>query len=468
MATISVGHVPRLGISGQDDEDDVVQGIVLMRRGAETLPTLRLVEAEVAKMNNSGILPPGVHLVPYYDRTDLINVTTHTVLHNVTLGIILVFLVQWLFLGNLRSAVVVATTIPFALSFALILMMIRGESANLLSVGAIDFGLIVDGTVIMVENVFRHLVESRRAASEVGPHGWHIDRYEGEYGLPGRLQVIHAAGSEVGTSIFFSTAIIIAAFVPLFGLGGIEGHIFAPMAKTYAYALLGAVIATFTVSPALCALLLPEELSEKDTLVVRMLHAVYEPVLRFAVANQVLTLGAGALLVLLSLLAGRELQLEFLPKLEEGNLWIRATMPTAISLEEGNGYVNRMRAVMRSFPEVVTVVSQHGRPDDGTDTAGFYNAEFYVPLKPPSEWPRGVTKDGLTKDVVDKLQRRISRRRLQRLAEYPRQCHGSRIRRERREFGQAVWLRPEANGGDGGQDQGGPEDCQGDHRPCCF
>jgi cobalt-zinc-cadmium resistance protein CzcA len=151
-------------------------------------------------------------------------------------------------------------------------------------------------------------------------------------------------------------------------------------------------------------LLLPEELSEKDTLVVRMLHAVYEPVLRFAVASQVLTLGAGALLVLLSLLAGRELQLEFLPKLEEDNLWIRATMPAGISLEEGNGYVNRMRAVMRSFPEVVTVVSQHGRPDDGTDTAGFYNAEFYVPLKPPSEWPRGVTKDGLTKGVVDKLQ----------------------------------------------------------------
>jgi cobalt-zinc-cadmium resistance protein CzcA len=232
----------------------------------------------------------------------------------------------------------------------------------------------------------------------------HIERLDGQYGLPGRLQVIHAASSEVAVSIFFSTAIIIAAFVPLFGLGGIEGHIFAPMAKTYAYALLGAVIATFTVSPALCGLLLPEDLSEKDTLVVRLLHAAYAPVLRFAVANQVLTLGAGALLVLLSLLAGRELQLEFLPKLEEGNLWIRATMPAGISLEEGNGYVNRMRAVMRSFPEVVTVVSQHGRPDDGTDTAGFYDAEFYVPLKPPCEWPRGVTKDGLTKDVVDKLQ----------------------------------------------------------------
>jgi cobalt-zinc-cadmium resistance protein CzcA len=404
VATISVGHMPRLGISGQDGEDDIVQGIVLMRRGAETLPTLRLVEAEVAKMNNTGILPPGVRLEPYYDRTDLIGVTTHTVLKNMLSGILLIFLVQWIFLGNLRSAFVVATTIPFALSFALIVMVARGESANLLSVGAIDFGLIVDTSVLMVENIFRRLVVSQRTTSEHGPLGWQIDRLAGQYGLSGRLQVIHAAGSEVGESIFFSAAIIIAAFVPLFGLGGIEGHIFSPMAKTYAYALLGAMIATFTVSPALSALLLPVNLQDNDTVVMRVLHAAYEPILRFSVANRTLTLGAGVLLVLLSLLAGRSLQLEFLPKLEEGNMWIRATMPAAISLGEGNGYVNRMRAVLRSFPEVVTVVSQHGRPDDGTDTAGFYNAEFYVPLKPPSDWPKGVTKEKLTKDVIDKLQ----------------------------------------------------------------
>ncbi|MGO9232858.1 MAG: efflux RND transporter permease subunit [Methylocella sp.] len=404
VATVSVGHVPRLGIAGQDAEDDVVQGIVLMRRGSETLPTLKKIEAAVAKMN-SEILPPGVRLEPYYDRTDLINVTTHTVLHNVAFGIILVFLVQWLFLGSLRSAIVVATTIPFALSFALIVMMIRGESANLLSVGAVDFGLIVDGSVIMVENVFRHLVESRHGSREPHSLGWEIDRVRDTLpGMPIRMAIIHAAGTEVAVSIFFSTAIIVAAFVPLFGLGGIEGHIFSPMAKTYAYALLGAVICTFTVSPALCALLLPEDLSEKDTIVVRLLHAAYEPVLRFAVANRILTLGAGVLLIVLSVLAGRSLQLEFLPKLEEGNLWIRATMPISISLEEGNGYVNRMRALMLTFPEVVTVVSQHGRPDDGTDTAGFYNAEFYVPLKPPSEWPKGLTKDEFTKEVIDKLQ----------------------------------------------------------------
>lgn len=405
VATISVGHVPRLGISGQDNDDEVVQGIVLMRRGAETLPTLRRVEAEVEKMNTTGILPPGVRLVPYYDRTDLIDVTTHTVLHNIVTGIILIFLVQWIFLGNLRSAIIVAMTIPFALSFALIVMTMRGESANLLSVGAIDFGLIVDCSVLMVENIFRHLVEWRHGDRSPGSLGWELDRGGNTLpGLPIRMAVIHAAGNEVGLSILFAVAIIIAAFVPLFGLGGIEGHIFSPMAKTYAYALLGAVIATFTVSPALCALLLPENINESETVVMRALHAGYAPILRFAIANRALTLGFGVLLVVLSVLAGRSLQLEFLPKLEEGNLWIRATMPISISLDEGKSYVSRMRALMQSYPEVVTVVSQHGRPDDGTDTSGFYNAEFYVPLKPPSEWPKGVTKEKLTQDVVDKLQ----------------------------------------------------------------
>jgi cobalt-zinc-cadmium resistance protein CzcA len=401
VATVSVGNVPRLGVAGQDKDDDIVQGIVLMRRGAESLPTLKLVEAEVVKLN-SGLLPPGVHLEPYYDRTNLIDLTTHTVLHNVATGILLIFIVQWLFLGNLRSAIVVATTIPFALSFALIIMKVRGESANLLSVGAIDFGLIVDSTVIIVENIFRHLVESRYRRPTSGQGG--MLHQLGDYGLSGRLGIIHAAGCEVSTSVFFSAAIILAAFVPLFGLGGIEGHIFSPMAKTYAYALLGALIATFTVSPALSALLLPLNLSEKDTLIVRLLHKAYRPILEFVVANRILTLGAGALLVLLSIFSATLLRLEFLPKLEEGNLWIRGTMPASISLAESNSYVNRMRDVIRSLPEVVTAVSQHGRPDDGTDVAGFYNAEFYVPLKPQSEWTRGLDKEELTKEVIDKLQ----------------------------------------------------------------
>jgi cobalt-zinc-cadmium resistance protein CzcA len=399
VATISVGHQPRLGISGQDDDDDIVQGIVLMRRGAETLPTLKRVEAEVAKMNTSGLLPPGVHLVPYYDRTDLIGITTHTVLENVLTGIALIFIVQLVFLGNLRTAIVVAATIPFALSFALLVMTLRGESANLLSVGAIDFGLIVDIAVLMVENIFRHLVEADAGHSLVRTR--HMTK---GFWLPGRLGIMQGGAGEVSKSIFFSAAIIIAAFVPLFGLGGIEGHIFSPMAKTYAYALIGSLLCAFTVSPALSALLLPLKLEEKETIVIRILHRVYDPLLRAALNNRIITLGGMALLLVLCVLAARDLQMEFLPKLEEGNLWIRATMPTAISLEAGDESANGMRRLIKTFPETVTVVSQHGRPDDGTDSTGFFNVEFYVPLKAPSEWPPGVTKEMLTDQVIGALQ----------------------------------------------------------------
>jgi cobalt-zinc-cadmium resistance protein CzcA len=399
VATISVGHQPRLGISGQDDDDDIVQGIVLMRRGAETLPTLKLVEAEVAKMNTSGLLPPGVHLTSYYDRTDLIGITTHTVLENVLTGIGLIFVVQLVFLGNLRTAIVVAATIPFALSFALLVMTLRGESANLLSVGAIDFGLIVDIAVLMVENIFRHLVEA-----DAGHSLTRTRQVKTGYWLPGRLGIMQGGAGEVGKSIFFSAAIIIAAFVPLFGLGGIEGHIFSPMAKTYAYALIGSLICAFTVSPALSALLLPLKLEEKETIVIRALHHVYDPLLRAALNNRIITLGGMLLLLVLCGLAARDLQMEFLPKLEEGNMWIRATMPTAISLEAGDESANGMRRLIKSFPETVTVVSQHGRPDDGTDSTGFFNVEFYVPLKSPSEWPAGMTKEMLTDQVIGSLQ----------------------------------------------------------------
>ncbi len=326
--------------------------------------------------------------------------TTHTVLHNMVLGVVLIFLVQWAFLGNLRSAIIVAATIPFALFFAIDILVVRGESANLLSVGAIDFGLIVDATVIMIENIFRHLAGTVAAR----PERLRALGAARQAGLGSRLGAILVAGQEVSQAIFFSAAIIIAGFVPLFTLSGIEGHIFAPMAKTYAYALLGGLIATFTVSPALAALLLPEKLSETETIVVRALRRLYQPVVEFALANRIVTLGGALLLVALALIAGRSLGLEFLPKLEEGNLWIRATLPPSISLEEGNGYVNRMRRIIKGFPEVETVVSQHGRPDDGTDATGFFNAEFYVPLKPAEKWPRGVDKDTLTQQVNDALE----------------------------------------------------------------
>jgi cobalt-zinc-cadmium resistance protein CzcA len=401
IAVVQVGNEPRLGIAGQDDNNDIVQGIVLMRRGEQSMPAIHAVEAEVEKINTAGILPPGVRIEKIYDRSGLIDITTGTVLHNMVVGIVLIFLVQWLFLGSLRSAVIVATTIPFALFFAVIIMVVRGESANLLSVGAIDFGLIVDATVIMVENIFRQLA---RPPSERFAHSPIIHASRTPTDLRGKFLVIANSAIQVNRAIFFSAAIIIAGFVPLFTLSGIEGHIFGPMARTYAYALAGGLLATFTVSPALSAYLLPDPVRETETLIVRILRRIYQPILRFALANQIITLGGAALTMLLTIVAVQSLGLEFLPKLEEGNLWIRATMPTAVSLEASDNAVNGMRKLIRHYPEVETVVSQHGRPDDGTDATGFFNAEFFVPLKPFGEWPNGVDKDGLAREMNAALQ----------------------------------------------------------------
>jgi heavy metal efflux system protein len=396
LAQVAIGYQPRLGIAGQDKDDDIVQGIVLMRRGEQSLPTIHRVEEEVNKINTTGILPPGVHLEKIYDRSELIAVTTHTVLHNLVVGIVLIFLVQWIFIGNLRSAVIVALTIPFALFFAIIVMLVRGESANLLSVGAIDFGLIVDATVIMMENIYRHLAQK---PEERFTHSNVRNKSRLPMELRGRFAVIANSAMEVNQPIFFSAAIIIAGFVPLFTLAGVEGHIFGPMARTYAYAIAGGLIATFTVTPAISALLLPEQVEEKETILVRLIRRVYTPILRFMLANRILAIGGAAVLVIAALIAGRSLGLEFLPKLEEGNFWIRATFPPTISLEEGQSYANRMRQIVKSFPEVITVVSQLGRPDDGTDTTGFFNLEMFVPLKPFDSWPAGLDKEKLTQQL---------------------------------------------------------------------
>jgi cobalt-zinc-cadmium resistance protein CzcA len=404
VAQVAVGHQPRLGIAGNNDDDDIVEGIVLMRRGAESMPTIKKVEAEVERINTTGILPPGVRLERIYDRSDLISVTTHTVLHNMVVGIGLIFLLQWAFLGNLRTAVIVALTIPFALAFAIGLLVLRGESANLLSVGAIDFGLVVDASVIMVENIFRHLAES--AESRKSGYAL-IHSVQTSIGLRGKFATIANSAREVNRAIFFSAAIIIAGFVPLFTMSGIEGHIFGPMAKTYAYAIVGGLIATFTVSPALSALLLPEQLSEVETIFVRFLRRLYEPLAFYALNHKKLTLSVMGILMVLAALAVRPLGLEFLPKLEEGNMWIRATMPPSISLEASNAYVNDMRKLIQSYPEVQTIISQHGRPDDGTDTSGFFNAEFFVPLKPFDTWPAGVDKESLTQEMTDKLSQKF-------------------------------------------------------------
>jgi cobalt-zinc-cadmium resistance protein CzcA len=393
VATVTVDHKPRLGIAGKDDADDIMQGIVLMRRGEQSTPTIRRVQEEVERINSSTLLPPGVRIERIYDRSDLIGITTRTVLHNMVVGIALIFLLQWVFLGNLRSALIVGATIPFALFFAVGIMVLRGESANLLSVGAIDFGLIVDGTVLMVESIFRRLGQSPPAPGGIGS----------DFNLTGKLASIFEAGTGVSRSIFFAAGIIIAGFIPLFTLSGVEGHIFGPMAKTYAYALAGGLLATFTIAPALSAVLLPDRVREGETIAVRVLHRLYTPILRLAVDNRVLTVMLAVGLLAMTGIVIRSLGLEFLPKLEEGNLWIRATMPPTISLEEGNGYVNRMRELIRQIPEVEAVVSQHGRPDDGTDAAGFFNAEFFAPLRPAAEWRVGLGKDELTNEILTKL-----------------------------------------------------------------
>jgi cobalt-zinc-cadmium resistance protein CzcA len=394
VATIKVGNLPRLGIAGQDHDNDVVEGIVLMHRGEKSTPTIKGVEAEVEKINTTGVLPPGVHIEKIYDRSDLISVTTHTVLHNMVEGMVLIFVIQWLFLGNLRSALIVATTIPFALFFAIIIMTLRGESANLLSVGAIDFGLVVDATVIMVENIYRHLAE----ASHQPPTS-----YVRRPGLMGKISTIREAALEVNKSIFFSAAIIITSFIPLFTLVGVEGHIFGPMAKTYAYAIIGGLLATFTITPALSALLLPDQVSEVETFLVRHMRRIFQPMLSFALANRLLTLGGAGLMFVITILAAGHLGLEFLPHLEEGNFWIRASFPQSVSLEASDEAVNQIREIMLRYPEVKTVISQHGRPDDGTDSTGFFNAEFFVPLKPFDTWPAGMDKAKLTKEISDEF-----------------------------------------------------------------
>src|SRR6201988_2977542 len=288
IATVTVGEKPRLRIAGMDDADDIVQGIVLMRRGEQSSPTIARVEKLVQQINNSSILPPGVRIERIYDRKDLIDLTTHTVLHNMVVGILLIVLLQWIFLGDLRSALIVGATIPFALFFAVIILVLRGESANLLSVGAIDFGLIVDATVIMVEAIFRRLSQTT-ALSAVEES--HISQ---ETAMGMKNHPILSAASDVSRSIFFAAAIIIAAFLPLFTLSGVEGNIFGPMARTYAYALAGGLLATFTVTPALSAIILPVHIRETETWIMKRLESVYVPVLKWAIANRKIMMAGAA------------------------------------------------------------------------------------------------------------------------------------------------------------------------------
>lgn len=401
VAEIKIGNTPRQGIAGRDDKDDQVLGIVLMNRGERTSEVVARVKAEAELINRGGILPRGVRLVPYYDRGSLVSVTTQTVLHNLALGIMLVFLIQWLFLGNLRSAVIVAATIPFALFFSIIMLVLLGDSANLLSIGAVDFGIIVDATVIMVENISRVLRHSETADSAELQ-----GRYESVVvtGLVGKAAKILRAALEVDRAILFASLITVAAFIPLFTMQGVEGQIFGPMARTYGFALAGALLATFTVSPALSSLLMPQQPEDREILVVRSIRIAYTRALHWCMGHRKTIAGLALALLLASGAVMLRLGTEFLPALEEGNLWIRASLPPTISLEAGMPIVARIRDILRSYPEVVTVVSQHGRPDDGTDAAGLFNAEFFAPLTPQDTWPLGLTKDKLIRRMQARLE----------------------------------------------------------------
>lgn len=407
VARVYVGSVPRLGKAGRDGEDDVVAAIVVMNRTLHTNDVVPRIQAEVEKINSDGSLPAGVKLVPFYDRSTLVNVTTHTVLHNLIFGCTLVFIIQWIFLGDLRSAIIVGVNIPFALFFSIIILVMLGEDANLLSIGAVDFGIIIDSAVILVENVFRnfqHGEEHRRSLlhdlgqGRFGPDPTHYGSAGGDRWTD-RLRMIYISAMQVDQAVFFSTAVTVAAFVPLFTMQGVEGQIFNPMARTYGYALGGALLATFTVTPVLASILLPERVQETETFLVRILRRIYEPVLRIALNRRAATVGLGCAFLIGSGIVASRLGSEFLPHLEEGNLWIRASMPPTITLDAGVPYVKKMRDILMRHPEVVTVVSQHGRPDNGSDAAGFNNAELFVPLKPFDQWPSGRTKEDLVKEL---------------------------------------------------------------------
>jgi cobalt-zinc-cadmium resistance protein CzcA len=382
IATATVGHAPRLGIVGIDSEPDVVQGIILMRYGGETPTTLQGIYERIDYIRKYHLLPPGMDIQPYYDRGKLVELTTHTVLENLLVGMGLVSLVLIAFLGNARAALVTALNIPLALLIAFCGMVATGTPANLISLGAVDFGIVVDSTVIMMENMFRH----------IGHHGHGTLR-----------ERILAGASEVAGPMAFSTLIIAVAFLPLFTLTGVSGVIFSPMAHTYAFAIGGAIVLALTLTPVLASLTLKAGAEEAENPLMHLLQRIYAPAfevaMRFPRAAAAIGLLPATFCLVLFPLLGRE----FMPKLEEGNFWIRATLPMSISLEQSSKYVGRMRDILLARSEVTHVVSQLGRPDDGTDTAGFFNVELFAPLRPFDEWKSGLTKEQLTDELSRKL-----------------------------------------------------------------
>jgi heavy metal efflux system protein len=377
IAVVAQGPKIRLGQIGKAihradgvvvDDDDVVEGIVFLRKGADTAATLEGIHATVRRLNKY-ILPTGVKIVPYLDRDDLVHYTTHTVLHNLAEGMILVVIILFIFLGNARGAIIVALTIPFALLFASICLDLRHISANLLSLGALDFGMVVDGSVVMVENIVRHL-------------------HSPEEGTRTLLEKIRSAAHEVQRPVFYAIAIIITAYLPIFTLQRVEGKLFKPMAWTVAFALLGALIFSMLFAPALASFLFRGDVKQWENPVMKFLTVRYRKNVAWAVRNRWLTVGVAvvAFLCAIYLAFSGVIGSEFLPHLDEGAIWVRGTLAPSTGPTESARVAERAREVLASFPEVPQVVDQIGRPDDGTDTTGFFNTEYFVDLLPKDKW----------------------------------------------------------------------------------
>lgn len=384
IGTVAIGYAPRLGQFGFNKQNDAVEGIILMRTGEQAQVVLQRVEAKTKELNDQ-VLPKDVKVVPYYDRSDLVTLTTHTVTDNLVRGILLVVVVLIFFLYDVRSGLIVAVTIPLSLLIAFICLDLRSIPANLLSIGAIDFGILVDGAVVMVENIHRQL--ARR----------HGTKYKVR-------EVILEAAAEVNRPIVYAIAVIIAGFLPIYALSGASGKLFRPMADTTIYALVGALVLTLTVVPVLCAVVLRKGVVERRNRAFDWIRDRYAQGLDWCLANARLTVIGASILFGLSLLIAFTRGGEFMPKLDEGALWVRATMPYTISFEESSKIVPQVRAILQSFPEVTVVASEHGRDDAGTDPTGFFNAEFYVGLKPYKEWNGQFrSKDELIAAVQKKL-----------------------------------------------------------------
>ncbi len=380
IAAVGQGPKIRLGQFGRAyhredgkivSNDDVVSGIVLMRKGANSDSTLKGIHAKVDELNDI-ILPKGVKVVPFIDRSELVELTTHTVLHNLTEGIILVVLILFLFLGNVRAALIVAVTIPFSLLFASICLSLRHIPANLLSLGALDFGMVVDGAVVMIENIVRHLHGRTHAPDQP----------------VSVADQIRSAAHEVQRPVFYAITIIITAYIPIFTLQRVEGRLFKPMAWTVAFALLGALLFSIIVSPVLAALLFRKGAREWENPLMRYLTVHYRTAVRWSIRHRWAAIGAGvlALIAMAYLGTGDAIGSEFLPHLDEGALWVRGTFAPSTGQTEGVRVANQARLALAAFPEATIVTSQVGRPDDGTDTTGFFNTEFCVDLKPKEQW----------------------------------------------------------------------------------